>query len=422
MRPLAGGIVNVTVRAVRSPLIRPIETTQGGTEKGSQGFRDLGKLSGYESLIVKYAPPYAALAGAQAPFDRVRQTVEANALALFAFDGPLVPLPRASDVLVPRLIHHDKDSHLLIIEDLGNLTPLLDYLSPSPPGANQCQVQAILSNENLWRSIGRRLGHFFADLHLESTLETVTTYFGANDLPGFKNQNMIDLVPDVAVLPIKRHLEKYNTPDFMNLSEIVEQDYERGISDEERSFIIRDLWPGGILIDSSDPLALMPKLGVIDWEFSGPAQALAAVSMHPRSATYSAVLALIEGINDSYHARSLANGGSLWTLAPSGTSDPPHPMSPFARIFRSAIIIHGREIINNAIGNDWGGFCADPGNENENNGLVLSLVRTGVQLLRLAGNNTAEFVDSQNWKQLLQSTEAKVIVGLFLNECQLSGL
>ncbi|KMW66870.1 hypothetical protein BDDG_11766 [Blastomyces dermatitidis ATCC 18188] len=158
IRPLTGGIVNVTVRAVRSALIRPIETTQDGTEKGSQEFRDPGKFSG-QSKPIRW---------------------------LFSqFDSPLVPLPRASDVLVPRLIHHDKDSHLLIIEDLGNLTPLSDYLSPPPPGENQCQFQAILSNGNLWRSIGRRLGHFFANLHSKSTLEAVTTYFGATDLPGF---------------------------------------------------------------------------------------------------------------------------------------------------------------------------------------------------------------------------------------------
>ncbi|OAS99998.1 uncharacterized protein BDCG_16409 [Blastomyces dermatitidis ER-3] len=188
----------------------------------------------------------------------------------------------------------------------------------------------------------------------------------------------------------------------MNLSEIVEQDYERGISGEERSFIIGDLWPGGILIDSSDPSALMPKLGVIDWEFSGPGRG---------------VNGDMEGMNDSYHARNLANYGNLWTLASSTPSDPPPPTSPVARRFRSAIIIHGREIINNAIGNDWSGFCADPGDENEKNGLVRSLVRTGVQLLRFAGHTTAEFVDRQNWKQLLHSTEAKVIVGLFLDGC-----
>lgn len=119
----------------------------------------------------------------------------------------------------------------------------------------------------------------------------------------------------------------------------------------------------------------MPKLGVIHWEFS----ALDAVSTGSATRTslsllvyleavpaweprHSAVLALVQDINGSYHTCILVNGSASWT-PDSAPSDPLPPTSPVPRIFRSAVIIHGRDIINNAIENDWSGFCADPGNE-----------------------------------------------------------
>ncbi|PGH09262.1 hypothetical protein GX51_00704 [Blastomyces parvus] len=234
--PLTGGIVNVTVRALRSPLIRPRETTQrGDCEEKSRisSPKEIFWVREFDNEVC------SAICCAQAPFDRARQVyfyganlehlvtivqaVEANALALFAFDGPLSGLP--SDVLVPQFIHHDKDSHLLIIEKLRNLAPLSDYLCPG-------------------RGINGDVGQLLAHLHL---------------------------------------------------------------------------------------------------------YLLASKLQQSRSAIYSAVLALIQGINDLCHARSLTNGGSLWTLAPSAPSNSPPPTSPVARTFRSVITIHGREIINNAI-------------------------------------------------------------------------
>ncbi|KAK2810849.1 hypothetical protein FQN50_002672 [Emmonsiellopsis sp. PD_5] len=266
IQPLTGGIVNFTVRAVRSR-IGPSAASPHDT---GPALRGSGRFSGHETLVLKYAPPYVALIGEQAPFDRVRQQVEANALALFSPRGPLAPLPSRSSVLVPRLVHHDHESHVLCIEDLGKLPPLSEYLSPS----SASKFRNILSNETLWRSIGQRLGQFFADLHSKSALEAIMTSAGSHDLPDFQNPSMVDMVRDAAVSTMRKYLPKHGIHDFVNLSQIVEEDYERGISDDERCFIVGDLWPGGILVEDLEASSSVPKLGVIDWEFSGPGRGI----------------------------------------------------------------------------------------------------------------------------------------------------
>ncbi|KAK2806845.1 hypothetical protein FQN51_005645 [Onygenales sp. PD_10] len=410
-QPLTGGIVNFTVRAVRSRIDPPATSPQdtGPAPRGPSV-----RFSEHESLVLKYAPPYVALVGEQAPFDRVRQ--------LFF---------HRSSVLVPRLVHYDHESHVLCIEDLGKLPPLSEYLSPS----SAAEFWKTLSNETLWHSIGQRLGHFFADLHSKSTLEAIMTSAGSHDLPNFRNPSMADMFRDAAVSTMRKYLAKHGIRDFVNLSQIVEEDYERGISDEERCFIVGDLWPGGILVGDLEASTSVPKLGVIDWEFSGPGRGingdisqlfshlhlylLASELQQPGNPAFSATQTLIESISASYYAHSMADSGSPWTQISPDSSDPPLPTSPVARIFSSAIILHGREIINNAIENDWSGFCCGPTSEQERDTLVQSMVETGVQCLRLAGRDAADFVRDDNWRRLLSSKEARIMVRLFLGRNRL---
>ncbi|KAK2793242.1 hypothetical protein FQN52_001890 [Onygenales sp. PD_12] len=336
IQPLTDGIVNFTVRAVRSRIDPPATSPQdtGPAPRGPSG-----RFSEHESLILKYAPPYVALVGEQAPFDRVRQQVEANALELFSPRGPLALLPSRSSVLVPRLVHYDHESHVLCIEDLGKLPPLSEYLSPS----SAAKFWKTLPNETLWRSIGQRLGHFFADLHSKSTLKAIMTSAGSHDLLDFRNPSMVDMVRDAGVSTTRKYLAKHGIRDFVNLSQIVEEDYERGISDEERCFIVGDLWPGGILVGDLEASTSVPKLGVIDWEFSGPGRGingdisqlfshlhlylLASEIQQPGNPVLSATQTLIESISASYYAHSMADSGSPWTQI-----SQTHPIRPFQRL------------------------------------------------------------------------------------------
>jgi hypothetical protein len=60
---LAGGFVNFTVRA----------TKVQGRGSTSVNAADSGPFKGHESLILKYAPPFMARVGKDAPFSQYRQ-------------------------------------------------------------------------------------------------------------------------------------------------------------------------------------------------------------------------------------------------------------------------------------------------------------------------------------------------------------
>lgn len=61
---LTGGLINVTVRAVKS----------------SAAIIDEGRFPGNQTLVLKYAPPFIAAAGKDAPFPQFRQVCTALVL------------------------------------------------------------------------------------------------------------------------------------------------------------------------------------------------------------------------------------------------------------------------------------------------------------------------------------------------------
>jgi hypothetical protein len=67
VQSLPGGLVNFTVRAIKS---RPASGSR--TENKSNGSGPW-RFAEHDSLILKYAPPYIAALGEGAPFDRLRQ-------------------------------------------------------------------------------------------------------------------------------------------------------------------------------------------------------------------------------------------------------------------------------------------------------------------------------------------------------------
>lgn len=54
---LTGGVVNVTVRAIKSP----------------ETHANVGRFPDHRTIILKYAPPYIAGVGETAPFSQIRQ-------------------------------------------------------------------------------------------------------------------------------------------------------------------------------------------------------------------------------------------------------------------------------------------------------------------------------------------------------------
>ncbi|EEQ33073.1 conserved hypothetical protein [Microsporum canis CBS 113480] len=114
-------------------------------------------------------------------------------------------------------------------------------------------------------------GQFFADLHAEGTLNLIKPHGTDPKLTRFDNSSMKEVVRRAAVSTMKPYLGQFNCADAEKLGQVVEEDFDReAVWDGEQCFNVGDLWPGGILIESSPAAAKFPKLGVIDFEFSGP--------------------------------------------------------------------------------------------------------------------------------------------------------
>jgi hypothetical protein len=76
---------------------------------------------------------------------------------------------------------------------------------------------------------------------------------------------------------------------------------------------------------------------------------------------------------------------------------------PVMGIFRSALILFGRETINQAIDRTW---------ENGSDVSVGSMVRAGAWYLERAGDSVEEMVEAQNWEELLKE-ESRIMLQLF---------
>jgi hypothetical protein len=67
------------------------------------------------------------------------------------------------------------------------------------------------------------------------------------------------------------------------------------------------------------------------------------------------------------------------------------------QVFRSAMIVHGREMINNAVERVWPSSA-----QNECSVLIQEMVRKGAWYIDRAGSNVNEMLDAMDVEQLLQ--------------------
>ncbi|PVI03062.1 hypothetical protein DM02DRAFT_652862 [Periconia macrospinosa] len=379
---LSGGLINITVRATKT------------------SHSDAGKFSGQGSLILKYAPPFIAAIGEEAPFSQTRQDVEARALALFEPpNGPLSELRQSTSISVPLLLHYDAQEHVLVFEDLGRLETLDNYLA-----AYSREKLGLDTKE--WETchqLGYRIGEFFAKLHnLRSLKEIQASVSG--DLSNSLTRN---LVLRHAVLPIKNHLLEYKIPDAETLFARVLDDYHRHDLPDELSFGLGDFTPSAVLLEATGDGK--QRVAVIDWEFSregrGPhgdmAQFLAALHLlllaaPSGSSSFMAIEALVRATCSAYCRQSSSWLGQ--TRFNSGTVTRDLRL----RLLRSALIMHGREIINGAVKCD----C-----EWSRNLSVGSMVRVGAWYLERAGNDVEDMISDANWFELLKE-DNRIILDL----------
>jgi hypothetical protein len=179
-----------------------------------------------------------------------------------------------------------------------------------------------------------------------------------------------------------------------------------------------DFHPGSVLVSGygeTEKFELV--VGVIDWEFAtirdgrgvngDMAQFLA--SMHvlllslPRKGengfVREAVEVFVKQLCKAYAIRSDLTKRVAVLAGDPGSAK----TDPAMGIFRSALILFGRETINQAIERTW---------ENGSDVSIQDMVKAGAWYLERAGDSVDEMVEGRNWEELMKE-ESKIMLYLF---------
>lgn len=230
MKPRLGEILKLITDHLSSfsPAGR-LQSLEGGN------LNHVWRLPGEEqNLVIKYAPPYIA-SDPEVPLSSKRIEFEARALKLFRDPNMLHKLA-SKKIRPPEYLHFDSQSSLLIMEDVGNLPDLQQWLT----GNNDTSV------------IGNRLGRFIGTLH-RSTFRSkeLQDRFDNKDIQQTRNQIQYQPAADYA----KKNINLIESEFRSEIESLGKQLLEPG-----RCLIMGDLWPPSLLLGGRD-------MRIIDWEF-----------------------------------------------------------------------------------------------------------------------------------------------------------
>jgi len=227
--PLSGGYVNFVYRVLFSKKL---------------ALPDISSHDTYDSVILKYAPPYLASMGPTAPFSQDRLKFEAQALHTIPSTFPDI-FQHDKRVGLPHLIDHKPGDHVLIMQDLGPLESLLSAPQHLTP---ECASVAAT---------------FISSLHALSR-----SRFGSS-LAKYRNEASTKAVIDLVYKPTGEILRDNGIENWEVLDKEA-QEIGRKLYDEGGDSVVLlmgDLWSGSLLVDVS-PEGLFSKLWIIDWEYS----------------------------------------------------------------------------------------------------------------------------------------------------------
>jgi hypothetical protein len=267
------------------------------------------------------------------------------------------------------------------------------------------------------RILGSRVGEFFAQLHSPSTRQLVTTATSEN----LENPVTKDLILKAVVMTIEAYLTQFNVPNAQMLFQRVLAEYQRVNMPEERCFVLGDFTPGAVLLAASGDGTR--SMGIIDWEFSsegrGPngdmSQFLAVMRLllmaaAPGSQRHIALHSFIQGVCSAYNKHSwsrLDQHDQLMFSKSDAAQTELRTGSLNLQILRSALVLHGREMINNAIEQEWPDSI-----HKERNVLVQEMVQKGAWYLEMAGNSVEDMLAPTNVEELIKG-DGQVMLGLF---------
>lgn len=198
-------------------------------------------------------------------------------------------------------------------------------------------------------------------------------------------------------------------------------DYQRANMPEERCFVLGDFTPGAVLLAGFGNG--MQSMGIVDWEFSsegrGPngdrSQFLAVLHLLlmaalPGSQRHSALDSFIQGVCLAYNrhsSRRLEQQDLLMLSKSDAAQTEPRTRSQNLQMLRSALILHGREMINNAVEQEW-----QDSPHKEHSVLVQEIVQKGAWYLERAGDSVEEMLEPANVEELTKG-DGRVVLGLF---------
>jgi len=217
---------------------RPVEPLSGGA------LNQVCRVRGEErSVIFKHAPPHIA-SRPDLPLDDSRLTFEAAALRAFE-DDPALRALEGTGVRPPKLLHHDPGLNFILIEDLGNSSPL----------------EAVLAGLPAHEGLGSALGRFIGGLHRATT-----------DRP-----DLAETFDNRPVQQTRFELQYASAASYAETAGIPTDGLERiqahstGLGERllrpGRCLIMGDFWPPSILTGENGAR-------LIDWEFAHYGQPL----------------------------------------------------------------------------------------------------------------------------------------------------
>ncbi|KAF5343327.1 hypothetical protein D9758_014194 [Tetrapyrgos nigripes] len=310
-------------------------------------------------------------------------TIEARALSLIEETPALTEAQKTTGVRIPRLLHHDQDNNILIIEDLGTGLLLLDEWLATPAVADTASRRRQTppsDSEAVVRNVGERLGKLLASLHGMKLSDEPEA------LQEFVNPTVSGFIAEEVVGKMSGYLEKYTNLEANRkdrICSLIQTDFEEGNSGfsgggngdaRERPgvFSVGDLWTGSILVSEN-----AERIGLIDFEFAGKArplqdmaqlgahlhlQAIAMASRNLKESSSSSltVTTFVKALYAAYHSHS-RELEVFWLQDGDGDDNDSVNNEDHRRAVRSAWILHGREMIYNAIGRDWGFYSSHCG-------------------------------------------------------------
>ena len=308
------------------------------------------------------------------------------------------------------MIRHDSATSHLVLEDLGSeYVVFWDLIRPGPSSALSA-LPSIAGQMSWFGDLGQAVGRFFALLHSPGTVEAVRRSKATGDAAAVLEHSITrDVVRRHAVDGIPKLLTENggaSEAEADSLYRRVLDDFTRdSLGPIETCFSLGDSHPGCLLISPGHVQDGTVRPAVIDWEFAtitgrGPngdmAQLLSyyhlfLLSNSPEGNEYRVVREFVSRLCRAYAQQSSVSFGEAV----------PGPDDPRWGLFRSALVLHGREMVNQAV--EWKLGDGTP---------TRDLVRAGLWYLERAGDSVADMLEGQNLA-LLKDENGGVMLSLF---------